>query len=70
MNLLIIRQLLASPSAINEDVYRGLINLEASQARLAALLAEIQLGRYSGRVQPVATRTTRSGIGKNSKGCS
>jgi len=65
---LIICQLLASTSAISEDVYRGLINPDASQARLVVLLAESRLGRYSGRVQPVETRTTRSGNGNYSKG--
>ncbi len=66
---LIICQLLASTSAISEDVYRGLINPDASQARLVGpSLAESQLGRYAERIQPVETRTTRPGHGNISKG--
>jgi len=66
---LIIFQLLASASAISEDVYRGLINPDASQARLVGpSLAESQPGRYADRIQPVETRTTRSGNWNSSKG--
>ena len=65
---LIICQLLASASAISEDVQGRLINPDVSQAIGGLPLAESQLGRYAGPVQPVETPTTRSGNGNYSKG--